>query len=75
MRCVLEEEPLERLRAQLGGTLPEGLRTLEKRQLEHLDEIVRAARRRQAQALAEAGDRALGFVPRLLRGPIRRIMR
>ena len=75
MRSVLEEEPFERLRGQLGGTLPEGLRTLEKGQLEHLEQAVRAARHRQAQALAEAGDRALGFVPRLLRGPIRRIMR
>ena len=32
------------------------------------------ARRRQAKALADAGDRALGQIPRLLRGPVRRIV-
>jgi hypothetical protein len=32
------------------------------------------ARHRQAAALAEAGDRALSHIPRLLRGPIKRIV-
>jgi hypothetical protein len=67
------EEAFEALRAQLGGELPEGLRKLNREQLVHLDAAVREARHRQAQALAAAGDRALRHVPRLLRGPIRRI--
>jgi hypothetical protein len=68
------EKSLEALRKQLNGKVPAGLLELEHEQLEHLAQAVHEARRRQAQALAEAGERALGHVPRLLRGPIRRIV-
>ena len=40
----------------------------------HLADSVQAARRRQAAELAAAGEQALGHVPRLLRGPIRKIV-
>lgn len=43
-------------------------------ELSHLAEAVQAARRRQARALHEAGERALGHIPRLLRGPIRKVV-
>jgi hypothetical protein len=67
------EEAFEALRTQLGAELPDGLRRLDGEQLAHLDAAVREARHRQAEALAAAGERALRHVPRLLRGPIRRI--
>lgn len=62
------------LRAQLGDGIPEAVRALAEDDLRHLAEAMQDARRRQAQALAEAGERALGHIPRLLRGPVRRIV-
>ena len=61
------------LRRALDGSAPEGLRTLAPADLEHLATAVSESRRRQNRALAEAGDHALRHVPRLLRGPIRRL--
>lgn len=61
------------LRRALDGSAPESLKALDAADLEHLATAVSESRRRQRRALAEAGDRALGHVPRLLRGPIRRL--
>jgi hypothetical protein len=69
-----EGQAFSALRKQLGGNVPEGLEPLDDEQLLHLADAVRDARHRQAAALADAGDRALGHVPRLLRMPIRRIV-
>jgi hypothetical protein len=60
--------------AQLGGPAPDGLRELSDEELGHLAEAIADARHGQAAALAQAGDRALSHIPRLLRGPIRRIV-
>jgi hypothetical protein len=62
------------LRAQLGDSAPESLRTLTDNELNDLSDALAEARHRQAAALAEAGDRALSHIPRLLRGPIKRIV-
>ena len=62
------------LSAQLRGSAPEGLRELSDAELADLSAAVADARHRQAAALAEAGDRALSHIPRLLRGPIKRIV-
>lgn len=64
---------LEALRAQLGDDVPAGLGQLSETQLHDLADAIHSARRRQAQAFAQAGERALDRVPRLLRGPIRKI--
>jgi hypothetical protein len=61
------------LEAQLGHRAPEGLERLSEEELSDLGEAVKLARRRQAAALADAGERALNRIPRLLRGPIRKI--
>lgn len=71
----MAERSLEALQMQLNGNVPAGLRELEDQHLEHLAAAVHEARRRQDQALAQAGERAFSHVPRLLRGPIRRIVR
>lgn len=60
--------------AQLGDNAPDSLRTLSDSELRDLSDALADARHRQAAALAEAGDRALGHIPRLLRGPIKRIV-
>jgi hypothetical protein len=42
--------------------------------LTHLSEALRSARRRQAQQLQSASDQALAHIPRLLRGPVKKIV-
>jgi NaMN:DMB phosphoribosyltransferase len=64
----------EALRAQLQDDPPEGLRRLGGAELADLAGAVDGARRRQAKALAAAGDRALRHIPRVLRGPVRRVV-
>lgn len=61
------------LRRALGAPAPKGLRSLGDDELAHLAQAVNEARRRQARALAQSGDSALQHIPRLLRGPIRRL--
>ncbi|HEX8976935.1 MAG TPA: hypothetical protein VF781_10520 [Solirubrobacteraceae bacterium] len=65
---------LEALRAHLGDAPPAGLRSLPDVHLADLADAISQARRHQREALAAAGDRALSHVPRLLRGPIRRVV-
>ncbi|HXD65153.1 MAG TPA: hypothetical protein VNV17_11080 [Solirubrobacteraceae bacterium] len=62
------------LAAQLRGPAPDALRELSQDELADLGAALADARHRQAAALSEAGDRALSHIPRLLRGPIRRMV-
>lgn len=64
----------EQLSALLGGRAPNSLRSLQPAQLKDLAAAIKVARRRESEALAAAGDRALSFIPRLLRGPIRKVV-
>jgi hypothetical protein len=64
---------LRALEAELRGEVPDGLRSLDDAALGDLANAIKQARRRQAQALAAAANRALDQIPRLLRGPIRRM--
>jgi hypothetical protein len=65
---------LSQLREQLSGDVPEGVTRLDDAALSDLAHAIRDARHREGQALAAAGERALERVPRLLRGPIRRVV-
>lgn len=67
--------PLHELRDQLRGDPPNALSALAEEDVHHLAEAIRAARARQAAALQHAADQGFSYVPRLLRGPIRRIVR
>jgi len=60
------------LAEQLGGSLPEGIEALEDHERRDLADALRDARRRQAKALAEAGEEGLRYVPALLRGAVRK---
>ncbi len=62
------------LSSQLRGATPDSLRGLSDDELASLAAAVADARHRQAAALAEAGERALSHIPRLLRGPVKRIV-
>lgn len=52
--------------APIGGLLED--------HLTHLAGAVQGARRRQAEQLQRASDEALDHIPRLLRGPIKKIV-
>lgn len=71
----MSEEHLRGLRTQLSADPPRGLAELPGEHVAHLAEAIRAARHRQAAALEQAGEQAFGYVPRLLRAPIRKIVR
>jgi hypothetical protein len=65
---------LRGLEAQLGARAPEGLARLDAEHQRDLLAAVQEARRRQAAELEAASEQALRHIPRLLRGPIRRVM-
>ena len=69
----MSDDAFTTLSAQLRAPVPDALRELSDDELADLSSAVADARHRQAAALAEAGDRALSHIPRLLRGPIKRI--
>lgn len=68
------KEALRALEQQLGGKAPAGLSALSGDELDDLADAVRDARHRQAAELQAAGEKAFGHIPRLLRGPIRKVM-
>jgi hypothetical protein len=70
----MSQEAMRALEEQLGAKPPKGLRVLSADELEDLAAALGEARHRQVAALAEAGERALDRIPRLLRGPIRKVV-
>jgi hypothetical protein len=62
------------LRRELEGPVPRSLAALEDEDLEDLARALRERREHQSAALAKATEDSLGFVPRLLRGPLRRVL-
>jgi hypothetical protein len=63
------------LESELGTPLPRGMSKLTRAQRADLASAVADAHRRQATALADAGEHALGLLPPLLRDAIRRLAR
>jgi hypothetical protein len=70
----VSEDGLHALETELAGTAPSSLGALAHEHLVDLATAVRDARHRQASELAAAGDKALGHIPRLLRGPVRKVL-
>jgi hypothetical protein len=68
------EDALAALRDQLRAAPPDSLAALADSDVRHLADAVAAARRRQAAELEAAGEKAYGHIPRLLRGPIRKLL-
>jgi hypothetical protein len=68
------EKEFGALHARLGAAPPESLRALSASELTDLVGAVDDACQRQGEALAAAGERALNYIPRLLRGPVRRVV-
>jgi hypothetical protein len=65
---------LAAVEAQIGSEPPAGLTRLSDEELNDLATAIRDARRRQAAEIEAAAERALGYVPRLLRGPLRKVV-
>jgi hypothetical protein len=68
------KDALGELESQVRAKPPRGLSALSKAELEALTDAIRGARHRQAAELQVAGEKAFGHIPRLLRGPIRKVM-
>lgn len=58
----------------LGAEPPAALAALDDARQQQLAEALVAAQERQAAAIDAAAERGLGFVPRLLRGPVKRML-
>jgi hypothetical protein len=66
--------PLKALEAELRGSLPASLARLDDDQLRDLAQAIRDARRRQVVELKAAREQSLAHIPKLLRGPVRRVV-
>lgn len=70
----MSTEGFTRLSAELRATPPAGLQRLDEDQLHDLADAVRDMCRREGAELEAAGEQALSHIPRLLRGPVRKVV-
>jgi len=63
-----------RLEAAFGGPLPSGLAALDPADQERLCDAIDATLARQRRELAESTEKGLDFIPRLLRGPVKKAL-
>ena len=59
---------------ELGSRPPDGLQALAAADLRELAGLLRDAKRRQSEELEAAIEEALEIVPRMARGPVRKIL-
>jgi hypothetical protein len=71
----LANDGLIALERELRAPVPAGFRRLTDAQLRDLAAAIVDERHRQAAALAAAGDQALNQLPRVLRIPIKKLLR
>lgn len=62
------------LERELGDKIPDGLSTLTDEELSHFADLLRDTKQRQSQALESAIEDALGIVPRIVRGSVRKVL-
>jgi hypothetical protein len=74
VRGKSQGDALAGLRRVLGAPPPKALAALGAGELTRLCDAIEAARGRHSEALSAALDEALLQVPRLLRGPVKRIV-
>lgn len=72
--AVTNAEALAALENELGATAPAGIAALEASDLEALRQALATARFHQKDALASAMDDGLRFVPRVLRGTVKKAL-
>jgi hypothetical protein len=74
MEPQMSQNGLKALESELGAPPPPAVCGLPDESLQALAGAVRTARHRQAAALAAAREGSLEFIPRLLRGPVRKVV-
>ena len=60
--------------AELGAGMPDGFAALSDEQLLALADLLGDARQRRRQELDDGLEESLNIVPRLMRGPVRKIL-
>ena len=70
----MSAKALRALEAELGGRAPVGLKTLSDADLRAFTTLLHDAKVRQSEALEAAIEHSLEIVPRLVRGPVRKIL-
>jgi len=70
----VSEKQLAALSKELGGKSLPDLAALSPAEIESLTQSLRRARRTQQEQLLRAFESALGHIPMLLRGPVRKIL-
>ncbi len=70
----MSEKQLAALSKELGGKSLPDLAALSPAEIDSLTQSVRRARRAQQEQLQRAFESALGHIPMLLRGPVRKIL-
>lgn len=68
------DDAVDILEGELGGPVPDGFTQLTDEQLLALADLLQDARERGQEELREGVQDALNFVPRLMRGPVRKIL-
>ncbi len=68
------DDAIDILEDELGAVVPDGIAALAGHELLALADLLRDARRRQARELDDGVEGSLEIVPRLARGPVRRIL-
>jgi hypothetical protein len=62
------------LEQELGGRAPDGLEALTDAQLQAFTDLLHECKRRQSESLRAAVEHSLEIVPRMVRGPVRKIL-
>lgn len=65
-------DAVKTLADRISGDLPAGIAALSEQHQQLLADALVEARRRQGAELAAAADASLKYVPKLLRGPVRK---
>jgi hypothetical protein len=68
------DDAVDILEQELGGALPDGFVELTDEQLLTLADLLQDARALGQEELQDALEEALDIVPRLMRGPVRKIL-
>lgn len=70
----MSAKALRDLEAELGGRAPDGLQALSDAQLRAFTELLHDTKARQSESLRAAVEQSLEIVPRMCRGPVRKIL-
>jgi hypothetical protein len=70
----MSAKALRALEDELGGRPPDGLEAIADKDLRAFTALLHDAKQCQSEALEAAAEAALEIVPRMVRGPVRKIL-